>query len=927
MPRVESSSLIAVPDAGPPSVPTGSSLTLAIPRRAGWEPGFIRLCAYLTQQTGRPIRLSIVRDFDEVRDLVMSSKVDFGILTSTGYVQVKRLSPGVQYLATAIASEGGGPPTSSYGGAIVVRRDSGIVGLNELQGKPFAFVSTASSSGFKYPVVALERKGVDYKLFFGNLMFMGDHPFVTDAVAAGIATGGATWEGNLAKAKSKHGDIFLELEAFGPIVNHAFVAARTVNAEISRSVAAALLTLTSQVIGADGFPYVGFETLPDGAYSEAAEVERLERRLSGPSSVRRSVPGGEFRTQVLTGSLGLLREIRIVLDQKQGGGRFVKREPTPLLSERPLRELAAEVVSQSADLARMFPAEAGTLPANIGPRVMAIADDRTAPADAVEHARQLLLSLAAILPASEEAPPPELFVSADGPDVMVDASTESLEQQPSLTRALGADLEAQRAISATSALLERRRRDNSALSAQARRGQPLEERLALQVVYALVGRGAVVRGPYQPLGISGFREIHSYLFNTDPGEGHITVSCADLALMRGTAVHVEHIDRDKEFNKEKVEAYRLPAAINAARVRLHVGSDAPTTAFIGRPVFESGTFRLDLLKSVHMTASACTAMFMNGIADCKIAIERMTAVESVEFMRAVVANVIRDRTKQYLSAAFNINTPFIDDRPATLRYTGGQPNRLTDRMDVARLGISIARQAGFDKVTWDGASNEVPSRPIIGLFDRPDRPGQLSHAQVCHLVHEAHEHGLNAYVSAGLDPAHMRDAVLAGLDGVGIGTSLHFIDPDTKLMGALRADKIAEALRARDDAEQSLMGRAAVLLARADRMYFEGTLPARMDPERQALFGAVVARDMKASADLIERLRDIAELPLDGKQSVLDHARRVVHAAETDSLLHDRLSSADVRNLVGDVRHLMEAGDLPRLVEVLTIPSAVPHAT
>jgi hypothetical protein len=257
-----------------------------------------------------------------------------------------------------------------------------------------------------------------------------------------------------------------------------------------------------------------------------------------------------------------------------------------------------------------------------------------------------------------------------------------------------------------------------------------------------------------------------------------------------------------------------------------------------------------------------------------------------------------------------------------MRYNGGQPARLTDKMDVARLGMLIARQAGFDKVTWDGASNEVPSRPIIGLFDRPDRPGQLSHAQICHLVHEAHEHGLNAYVSAGLDPAHMRDAVLAGLDGVGIGTSLHFIDSETKLMGALRGEKITEALVARDAAERSPMGRAAVLLSRLDRMYFEGTLPAYADVNRVGLFHAIVNRDETEALSHMEHLQEIDRLPPDTDNPVIEHARRLVRAASTDSLLHARLGSAEVRELIVDVRRLLATEDLPLLAEVLTVPSS-----
>ena len=40
------------------------------------------------------------------------------------------------------------------------------------------------------------------------------------------------------------------------------------------------------------------------------------------------------------------------------------------------------------------------------------------------------------------------------------------------------------------------------------------------------------------------------------------------------------------------------------------------------------------------------------------------------------------------------------------------------------------------------------------------------------LVHEAHENGLICYVSAGIEDKHVPDAVIAGVDGIGIGTYL-----------------------------------------------------------------------------------------------------------------------------------------------------------
>jgi hypothetical protein len=103
----------------------------------------------------------------------------------------------------------------------------------------------------------------------------------------------------------------------------------------------------------------------------------------------------------------------------------------------------------------------------------------------------------------------------------------------------------------------------------------------------------------------------------------------------------------------------------------------------------------------------------------------------------------------------------------------------------------------------------------------------------------------------------MYDAVLAGLDGVGIGTSLHFIDPETKLMGALKAEAIRTAIDARDRAEASLLGKSAVLLARLDRMYFEGTLQSVDNPFRQQLFAAIFEQNEQSAEVLLARLAHI----------------------------------------------------------------------
>ncbi len=816
---------------------TADSLFLAIPSRTNWESGFRYLCDFLSNKLKKPVELILEKDFEDVQKLVQQKKADFGIFTSTSYVRTKELYKGLKYLATGQTIEDG-KLRSYYPGFFISHRDSKYKSLADLKDVSFAFVSPSSSSGYKYPIALLKSYGIDAKSYFGNLMFLGDHSYVTDAVATKVADAGVTWDLNLSKAVSKHGNVFRIIGQYGPIVNHVFAAGDWVEESLCKAVAELLPALPDEVTNTPGFPYSGFEVLSDSAYDMAREVEKIDRVSAEESSVEISLSLEEFRSEALKKVLDVLREVRIVEENKLNK-KFVKREPTPLINYQTVSELVTDVKIQLVSMVASFPT-LEKLATSLQELLNTLFDENS---DGVEtlKAFQLIFKVANEwlgIPHREDLE--DFKFIADQQRIVHKVQSGVLEQVPQLATALADDIEHTRFITLVSRL-------NEQLREKGVRPTPVEQ-ITINAAYVILSKRANLRGSYKSLGVSGFRKIHTYLFNTNPGEGHIAVTCNDLQLMRGTAVHIEHIDRDRLFDKEKIEPYRLPATINAAKVRLHVGSHAPCTAYIGRPIFESRIFSLDLLKSVHKTASACTAMFMNGIADCKIGMERMTATEAIQFMRYVAGNVIRDRSRQYLAAAFNINTPIVDDRPETLELHSGVPVTLINRMEIARLAIELTKQGRFERVTWDGASNEVPSVPILG---------QLSHEQVAMLVHEAHKRGLQTYISAGLESHHMRDAVLTGVDGVGIGTSLHYIDPETKLMGALKPEAIREALRIRDEAEASIGGKAAILLARLDRMLFEGSLPEEDEPHRASLYEAVLARDLQQAQKVMNKLAQI----------------------------------------------------------------------
>jgi hypothetical protein len=590
---------------------------------------------------------------------------------------------------------------------------------------------------------------------------------------------------------------------------------------------------------------------------------------------------GEFQLVALNRALRGLRAIGRQAEIVGGEVKFEKRELSPLLTSMGPRELADEI-GQAGESARAgHPSRAAETE-----RIVQLAHE-------LAHARTALDALRVYhdlvdLPDAAAATEGVHF-SADRLRVYVTAA--------SMTGPTGPGDAEDDYLASISRLF--------AAARAAKRTLTASEEAALDVADWRLRSAEPLRTPFACLGTSGFRSVQTWLSLADPGPDHVRVTSWHDDLLRGLVVHVEYIDRDMVADKERVEPYRLPAAWHAARARLRVGAATPVTAFVGRPVFENhtgpaavadATFDLDVLKTVHLHASACTAMFFNGIADCKIGIERMASDAAVRFMRAVSGNVLRDRDRQTLSAAFNLNTPL------EMRE-GGASRVLRDRYEVGRAGVDLARAGGFEKIAWDGASNEVPSRPIVA---------QLSHEQLVDLVHYAHENGLETYISAGMVADHMRDAVLAGVDGVGIGTSMHYVDAATKLMGALKPDAIRAALHVRSEAARTALGRAAALLARLDQMHFESSLLDIEEEGRARLHQAVRGKNEADAVATISKLARVERLEPAGllESPTLARGRR--------RLARLRLERAGVtRDEASELNEALERSDLVAVRELL----------
>ncbi|WP_333608214.1 phosphate/phosphite/phosphonate ABC transporter substrate-binding protein [Arsukibacterium sp.] len=141
---------------------------------------FIR---FLEQETGDYYVTGIPTSYIAVVEAFGSGRADIGAMNSFGYLMaherygatahLKMIRHGVEY----------------YQGQIVVRADSDIHTLQDLQGKRFAFTDPASTSGYFFPLKMLRDAGIR----LGNETFAMKHDGVITMVYQGQVDAGSTY--------------------------------------------------------------------------------------------------------------------------------------------------------------------------------------------------------------------------------------------------------------------------------------------------------------------------------------------------------------------------------------------------------------------------------------------------------------------------------------------------------------------------------------------------------------------------------------------------------------------------------------------------------------------------------------------------------------------------------------------------------------
>lgn len=139
---------------------------------------------YMEHKLQRPVEF-IRRDrYIETMDLLRLKKLDFAWICDYPYVHFRK-----QLRLLAVPVHNGRPYYRSY--LIVPATDKTTASLTQLKDKVFAYTDPYSNTGYLAPRFQLQQAGADPARHFRKTFFAWSHRRVLEAVATGLADGGA----------------------------------------------------------------------------------------------------------------------------------------------------------------------------------------------------------------------------------------------------------------------------------------------------------------------------------------------------------------------------------------------------------------------------------------------------------------------------------------------------------------------------------------------------------------------------------------------------------------------------------------------------------------------------------------------------------------------------------------------------------------
>jgi phosphonate transport system substrate-binding protein len=139
---------------------------------------------YLEARLGRPVAFVQRSSYREIVEEVVAGRLDMAWVCGYPFVRER-----ARMRLLAVPLYLGQPLYRSY--LIVPETDRASASLDDLDGRIFAFSDPNSNSGYLYTLYQLHQRGQTPERFFRRTFFTWSHRRVVEAVAVGMAHGGA----------------------------------------------------------------------------------------------------------------------------------------------------------------------------------------------------------------------------------------------------------------------------------------------------------------------------------------------------------------------------------------------------------------------------------------------------------------------------------------------------------------------------------------------------------------------------------------------------------------------------------------------------------------------------------------------------------------------------------------------------------------
>ena len=153
-----------------------------------WEP-FI---SYLSKQLGTKVTLRIANDYAAVIEGQRAGNIHIGYYGPASFARARIIGVKTDAFVIDVNSDG----SKGYYSVFYVLAKSPYQKIEDLKGKPMAFVDPNSTSGNNMPRFVLNGLGIDPETYFSKTVFAGSHENAVLALAQGTAEVAANWWNN-----------------------------------------------------------------------------------------------------------------------------------------------------------------------------------------------------------------------------------------------------------------------------------------------------------------------------------------------------------------------------------------------------------------------------------------------------------------------------------------------------------------------------------------------------------------------------------------------------------------------------------------------------------------------------------------------------------------------------------------------------------